>query len=221
MLTVNGQKMSKSLGNSFLPGELITGNHALLNQAYSPMSVRFFMLQSHYSSTLDFSNDALKSALKGYKKISNGIKLAKKLSYTPEEGVVFDLKQFDQVNQICENCYESMNDDFNTALTIGHLFNLLKKINLLQTGSLKHAQLGEEGFNKLVNTFILFVEEVLGLKEEKIENSEYLLKVILDFYSEAKSKKDYARVDAIRSMLKGIGIALKDMKDQIDWAYEE
>jgi cysteinyl-tRNA synthetase len=213
--------MSKSLGNSFLPEELITGNHPLLEQAYSPMTVRFFMLQSHYSSTLDFSNDALKSALKGYKRIANGIKLAKSLKFTPEEGVLADPDQLKQVNLIIDKCYEAMNDDFNTAITISHLFDLLKKINLIQTGSLKHSHLGEEGFKKLISTFIIFVEDILGIREEKIENSEYLISVILKFYADAKSKKEYDKVDQIRSMLKGIGITLKDMKNQIDWAYEE
>jgi cysteinyl-tRNA synthetase len=179
------------------------------------------MLQSHYSSTLDFSNDALMAALKGYKRLANGIKLAKSLRYQPEEGVIIEAEQMDQVNEMCENCYSSMNDDFNSAVTISHLFNLMKKINLLQTGSLKHAQLGEEGFKKLTGTFITFVEDILGLREEKIENSEYLIQVILKFYSDAKSRKEYDKVDHIRIMLKEIGITLKDMKNQIDWAYEE
>jgi cysteinyl-tRNA synthetase len=221
MLTVNGQKMSKSLGNSFLPEELITGNHPLLEQAYSPMTVRFFMLQSHYSSTLDFSNDALKSALKGYKRIANGIKLAKSLKFTPEEGVLAEPEQLNQVNQVIEKCYDAMNDDFNTAVAISHLFDLLKKINLIQTGSLKYGQLGEEGFNKLISSYITFVEDILGIREEKVGNSEYLISIILKFYADAKSKKEYEKVDQIRVMLKGIGITLKDMKNQIDWAYEE
>ncbi len=221
MLTVNGQKMSKSLGNSFLPEELITGNHPMLDQAYSPMTVRYFMLQSHYSSTLDFSNDALKSAVKGYNRIANGLKLARKLQYSPEEGIAPVPAEAEQVNRLCEKCYQSMNDDFNTAVTISHLFNLLKKINNLQTGALKYAQLGKETFDKLISTYVTFTRDILGLKEEKVDNPEFLLEIILKFYSEAKANKEYDKVDRIRAMLKGLGITLKDLKNQIDWAYEE
>ena len=221
MLTVNGQKMSKSLGNSFLPGELITGTHPLLDQAYSPMTVRYFMLQSHYSSTLDFSNEALKSAVKGYKRMANGIKLARSLSYRPEEGIETDPKETGQVDQLCDKCYQSMNDDFNTAVTISHLFNLLKKINNLQTGSLKYAQLGEDSYNLLISTFLTFTTDILGLKEEKLEKPEILLNIILKFYADAKANKEYDKVDQIRSLLKDVGITLKDLKNQIDWAYEE
>jgi len=221
MLTVNGQKMSKSLGNSFLPEELITGSHKLLDQPYSAMAVRFFMLQSHYSSTLDFSNDALKAALKGYKKIANGIKLANSLNYIEDTEIVPNETQIQQINQICENCYRAMNDDFNTAVTISHLFNLLKKINSLQTGSLRCAEIGKETFNKLIDTFLIFTKDILGIKGEKIEDQESLLKILLQFYKEAKKSKDYDKVDQIRAQLKMLGIVLKDMKNQIDWAYEE
>lgn len=221
MLTVNGQKMSKSLGNSFLPEELITGSHELLDQPYSPMTVRFFMLQSHYSSTLDFSNEALKAAMKGYKKLANGIKVAKGLKYEPAEGVSVKEKEVEQIEQICAQCYRAMNDDFNTATTISHLFNLLKKINNLHMGHLKAAELGEKTFNTLIDTFLIFVQDILGLIRETPENQEQLLNILLDFYREAKSQKAYEKVDQIRARLKEIGIVLRDMKDKIDWAYEE
>jgi len=220
MLTVNGQKMSKSLGNSFLPHELFTGNHELLDQAYSPMTVRFFMLQSHYASTLDFSNEALKAAAKGYKKLVNGLKIAKSLKHV-EENVDINEKAIQQIDQIIENCSRAMNDDFNTALAIGQLFNLLKKINSIATQNLKPAELGKDGFEKLIRTYIVWVEDILGLREEKLSNSEGILEILLRLYSEAKGQKDYEKVDEIRSMLKGQGIVLKDMKDKIDWAYEE
>lgn len=221
MLTVNGQKMSKSLGNSFLPSELISGNHPLLDRPYSPMTVRFFMLQSHYASTLDFSNEALTAANKGYKKIMNGLKLIKEMSFRPEEGIAVNPTAVEQINQICDNCYRAMNDDFNTALTIGHLFNLLKKINSLQTGALKYAELGEEGFNRLKSTFLVFVEDVLGLKEELMVNPKNLIGVLLQLYREAKEAKNYEKVDEIRGLLKNEGITLKDLKHGVDWAYEE
>ncbi len=221
MLTVNGQKMSKSLGNSFLPEQLLTGDHELLDQPYSPMTVRFFMLQSHYSSTLDFSNDALKAALKGYKKIANGIKLAKSIEFAEDGSGEPNEKQVQQIHQICDNCYNAMNDDFNTAVTISHLFNLLKKINSLQTGNLKFHEIGNDIFNKLIDTFLIFTTDILGIQEEQINDQESLLNILLQFYKEAKSLKDYDKVDQIRSELKKLGIVLKDMKNQIDWAYEE
>jgi cysteinyl-tRNA synthetase len=221
MLTVNGQKMSKSLGNSFLPEELLTGDHELLDQSYSPMTVRFFMLQSHYSSTLDFSNEALKAALKGYKKIANGLKLARSLEYVDDGGGHVNEKQVQQINQICNNCYSAMNDDFNTAVTISHLFNLLKKINSIQTGNLKPSEIGSDTFKKLIDTFLVFTKDILGIQEEKIDDQENLLKILLQFYKEAKMAKDYDKVDQIRAELKKLGIVLKDMKNEIDWAYEE
>ena len=221
MLTVNGQKMSKSLGNSFLPEELISGNHELLDQPYSPMTVRFFMLQSHYSSTLDFSNDALKAAMRGYQKLSNGIKVANTLKFESTEGVPFNEEEVQQIEKICDQCYEAMNDDFNTATTISHLFNLLKKINNLHMGNLKSAELGEKTFDKLIDTYLVFVQEILGITRETPGNQEQLLNILLDFYKEAKSQKEYDKVDLIRSRLKEIGIVLRDMKNQIDWAYEE
>lgn len=221
MLTVNGQKMSKSLGNSFLPSELITGTHPLLDKPYSPMTVRFFMLQSHYASTLDFSNEALSAANKGYKKLMNGLKLIKEMAYVAEDGVALNQQAVDQINGLADNCYRAMNDDFNTALAIGHLFNLLKKINSIQTGQLKFGEIGEDGFDKLKSTYLSFVEEILGLKEELMVEPKNLITILLTLYKDAKDSKNYEKVDEIRSLLKNEGITLKDMKKGIDWAYEE
>jgi cysteinyl-tRNA synthetase len=221
MLTVNGQKMSKSLGNSFLPEELFTGSHPLLSEAFSPMTVRFFMLQSHYSSTLDFSNEALKAAAKGYKKLINGLVLAKGMVYVPEEGVTVDDQLTTQIDGIIENCYRALNDDFNTAKAIAQLFNLLKKINSISTKSLKPAEIGEQAFTKMIETYRSLVEDVLGFKEEKPENIDGLIDILLDIYRKAKESKDYEKVDEIRASLKKYGIVLKDMKNAIGWAYEE
>ncbi len=221
MLTVNGQKMSKSLGNSFLPSQLITGEHHLLDQAYSPMTVRFFMLQSHYSSTLDFSNEALLAAQKGYKKIINGLQLVKRLDLSFSEGAPVDEKVVGQINQICDNCHSAMNDDFNTALAIGHLFNLLKKINSLHTGNLAPDAIGETAFSRLKDTYVTFVENILGLQEETPASGHQLIEALLSVYKKAKADKNYETVDFLRQELKGIGIIVKDMKTGIDWAYEE
>lgn len=221
MLTVNGQKMSKSLGNSFLPEELFTGSHDLLNEPYSPMTVRFFILQSHYSSTLDFSNDALKAAAKGYKKIINGLVLAKKLKFSKDETSDLNEKTVSQINGIIENCYRAMNDDFNTAQAIAHVFNLLKKINSISTGNLKAGEIGEEIFAKLMSTYISFVEDILGLQEEEPSDAAGFISIIIDLYKEAKGSKNYEKVDEIRSNLRQYGIVLKDMKESVGWAYEE
>ena len=221
MLTVNGQKMSKSLGNSFLPHELISGDHPMLDRGYSPMTIRFFMLQSHYSSTLDFSNDALNAAHKGWMKLNNGLRTLKELQYPENKTGEINLKQQQQVEKFCDNCYHAMNDDFNTALTLGHLFNLLKKINSLKTGQLAFTDLGEETFERLKNTFNCFCADVLGLRYESKANQENLLDVIIDEYAEAKKTRNYDKVDQLREKLRNEGIVVKDMKDAIDWSFEE
>ena len=221
MLTINGQKMSKSLGNSFLPEELFNGSHELLNEPYSPMTVRFFMLQSHYSSTLDFSNDALKAAAKGYKKMINGLVLAKNLEFVKDNSVEINEKTTGQINGIIDNCYRALNDDFNTAQAIAHIFNLLKKINSISTGNLKCSEIGEEIFNKLMGTFSSLVENVLGLREEKPTDVEGIINIIIDLYKQAKQSRDYDKVDEIRLKLKQYGVVLKDMKESVGWAYEE
>jgi cysteinyl-tRNA synthetase len=220
MITINGQKMGKSLGNFINLQELFTGNHALLEQPYSPMTIRYFILTAHYRSTLDFSNEALKAAQKGYKKIINGLKIARAMEYQPSE-IGLDQEQINQIEQQIAAAYRAMDDDFNTAQAIGHLFNLLKKINSISTGQLQAAALGSEVFAKLKETFICFVEEILGLIEEKADVQNSMLELLLRLYAEAKTARDYQKVDEIRSGLKELGFVVKDMKDKIDWAYEE
>ncbi|WP_162341172.1 cysteine--tRNA ligase [Cyclobacterium salsum] len=221
MITINGQKMGKSLGNFITLQQLFLGDHDRLEQAYSPMTVRYFILTAHYRSTLDFSNQALQSAQKGYKKLINGFRIANGLVYSEDGDVSIDEIQVGQVRQNIDAAYAAMDDDFNTAQAIGHLFNLLKKINSLYTGQLHPAQLGEEAFNELIQTYRSFISEILGLKEEKGDNQEQLLQVILDLYSRAKTARDYQKVDQIRAGLKDAGLIIKDMKDKIDWGYEE
>ncbi len=221
MLTVNGQKMSKSLGNSFLPAELFAGSHPLLEQAYSPMTVRFFMLQSQYRSTLDFSNDALKAAQKGYKRLINGLRIAKKLEFIADEAIEIDQKHVLEVEKGIQTCYDGLNDDLNTAIAIAGLFNLVKKINQLYMGQVQPAQLGESTFNLLKEQFVAITENVLGLIEEPNENVEAFAKGMLSLYREYKEAKQYDKVDEIRGYFKANGLVIKDMKTKIDWAYEE
>lgn len=219
MLTVNGQKMSKSLNNSFLPSQLFSGDHELLDQAYSPMTVRFFMLQSQYRSTLDFSNDALKAAQKGYKRLANGIRLAKMLKYTDEE-VTRDEKKIEDIEKSIQGFYDAMNDDLNTAVGIANLFNMLKYINMLNMNQVKSAALGESTFTSLLENFIVFIENVLGLKEELTEGHA-VLDGMLNLYREYKAVQNYEKVDEIRTYFKLQGLAIRDSKLRVDWAYEE
>jgi len=220
MITVNGQKMGKSLGNFINLSELFSGHHDMLEQAYSPMTVRFFILQAHYRSTLDFSNEALQAARKGYTKLMNGLNVLKKLKY-PDETEEPDAKQNEELLKLAEDCYRGMNDDLNTARTIASLFNLLKKINSLNLGQLRIEQLSRGTFDTVRTTYQELVLNVLGLQEEPLGDMEEMLDLVLQFYKEAKETKSYDKVDVIRAELKKQGIVIKDLKTGIDWAYEE
>jgi cysteinyl-tRNA synthetase len=221
MITINGQKMGKSLGNFINLQELFTGSHDLLERPYSPMTVRFFILQAHYRSTLDFGNDALLAARKGYLKLMNGLKVLNELEGPSGATSEIDPKQADQIRQIAQNCYHAMNDDLNTARVIAQLFNLLKKINGLQTGQIPMDALGEEGFALLKETYQSFVVDILGLREEKLQATEQIIATLLKLYAKAKEAKDYDEVDFIRAELQAIGASVKDMKTGISWAYDE
>ena len=220
MITINGQKMGKSLGNFITLQELFTGDHKLLESAYSPMTIRFFILQAHYRSTLDFSNEALQAAQKGYIKIANGLKILKNLEFKNEGGAVNE-KAANQIEKLCDNVLSALNDDFNTALAIGHLFNILKKINSIYTGNLSFDEIGEETFNRMKTLFIDVSQKVLGILEEGSPKVDALVNSIIKLYKGAKERKDYDLVDQIRADLKAKGIVVKDLKMGVDWAYEE
>jgi cysteinyl-tRNA synthetase len=185
------------------------------------MTIRYFILTAQYRSTLDFSNEALKAAQKGYKKIINGLRIAKQLQFNTQADIALDTEQIQQVEASITAAYRSMDDDFNTAMAIGHLFNLLKKINSVYTGQLHSAALGEKIFTQMLETYQTFVVDILGLVEEKEDNQEGLVRLLLKQYSEAKTARNYTKVDELRAGLKDMGIVVKDMKDRIDWAYEE
>jgi cysteinyl-tRNA synthetase len=221
MITINGQKMGKSLGNFITLQQLFNGAHDVLEQAYSPMTIRYFILTAHYRSTLDFSNQALQAAQKGYKKLINGLRIARKISYIDDPNFPFDAGQVEQVQRSLGAAMDAMDDDFNTAQAIGHLFNILKKINSIYTGQLGTSSFGREVFDTMIQTFDRFITELLGLVEEKLTEQEPLLNVLLQVYQEAKLARNYAKVDVIRAELKQLGIIVKDMKNKIDWAYEE
>jgi len=221
MLTMNGAKMSKSVGNVILPNEIFEGSNPLLSKPYSPMVLRFSFLQAHYGSTMDISDEALDAASKGYRKLMNGLRLIKQMEYVADDSVEKPEKQHGDIEKLVNALYRGMNDDFNTAITIAGLFNMLKKINAIYLGSTPIASYTPEAFGELKSNFIAFIEDVLGLKEEVPNIHEQAIGTILKTYAEAKEAKDYDKVDTIRADFKAMGIAVKDMKTGIDWAYEE
>jgi len=214
MLTVNGEKMSKSKGNSFLPRELFTGSHPLLAKAYSPMAVRFFMLQSHYSSTLDFSNDALIASEKGFKKLTNALSALKKITHSGKAAEDTTLSA--ELNRMIGECYTNMSDDFNTAKTLAVLFEMSAKVNDFKSGKLSTSIVSESTFNDFKNTYITFMENVLGIREEEEHNKELIdgvVKVLIELRKKARVDKNFALSDKIRDDLKSIGVQLMDGKD--------
>ena len=209
MLTVNGTRMSKSAGNGFLPGELFTGSHPLLRKGYSPMTVKFFMLQAHYRSTLDFSNDALDASEKGFRRLMNAVSLLPKL-IANEEGTV-------TIDPIRINCENAMNDDFNSPVVIAELFEAARIINTIYDGVLKISAEELEKLKTLMNDFVF---EVFGLKDEDSSNTELneVLDMVIALRKDAKENKDYATSDMIRVGLQNIGIQLKDSKEGTTWS---
>jgi cysteinyl-tRNA synthetase len=212
MLTVNGQKMSKSLGNSFLPMELFTGNHPLLTKGFTPMAVRFFMMQTHYRSTLDFSNEALTASEKGYIKLMEAYKTLQTLvaSNTSTE----DIKSLER------NCYDAMNDDLNTSVVIAQLFDAIRIIN---SANDKKVTLTQTDIDILKNIFQHFVFDVMGLKKEEETGKantalESVMKLVLDLRAKAKENKDFATSDEIRNKLTDANIQVKDGKDGVSWS---
>jgi cysteinyl-tRNA synthetase len=205
MLTVNGQKMSKSLGNSFLPEELFSGSHPLLDKGYSPMAVRFFMLQAHYRSTLDFSNEALQAAEKGFSRLMNAMLTLHKLSPSEQSSV--------DIEQLKQKVYEAMNEDLNTPVALSHLFEGVRIINSVNDGL---ETLTIQDLDKLKVLMHQFVYDILGLQQEESGQSDKLdgvMKMVLDVRKEAKSRKDFATSDLIRNKLKDIGFEIQDGKE--------
>ncbi len=210
MLTVNGARMSKSAGNGFLPGELFTGNHPLLNRGYSPMAVRFFMLQAHYRSTLDFSNEALEAADKGYKRLMNAIGLLDKI-------VPASKSNFGKLEEIKSRSYATMEVDFNSPVLIAELFEVVRIINSIHDGKLTINAADLEALKAYLQEFVF---DILGLKDDQVSDSdsmEDLMNIIINLRNEAKQNKDFVTSDRIREQLTAAGIQLKDSKDGTLW----
>lgn len=214
MITINGQKMARSLGNFITLDQLFSGDHPLLEQAFSPMTIRFFILQAHYRSTVDFSNEALRAAEKGYQRLMKGIATLNKLKPSDKSTV--------DVDTLVKHCYEALDDDLNSPVLLSHLFEGVKYINSVNDGTEK---LSDEDLKSLKKLFNDFVYDILGLKDETEGRTDEkiiagLMKIIIDLRQNAKNNKDWGASDKIREELKKTGLILKDKKEGADWEFE-
>lgn len=215
MITINGQKMGKSLGNFITLDQLFSGQNDVLEQAYSPMTVRFFILQAHYRSPLDFSNEALKAAEKGYERLMSAIEVLGHLKPSKQNTV--------HVDELYTRCFEAMDDDLNTPVLISQLFEGVRMINSIASGK---EQIGTEQLEKLKKLYHDFVFDILGLKTEgetlgkEHEVLGKVLDMVMSIRTEAKQKKDWATSDKIRDELKAAGVQVKDTKEGYEWNIE-
>ena len=219
MLTLNGKKMAKSTGNNILPREILTGENTILSKAFSASVARFFMLQAHYRSILDFSDDAIVAAEKGYKRLMEAINLLKSKAlktniilgeiFDTQSGNSFDIHKWKQL------CYDAMNDDFNTPILIAQLFEGVRFINLLNDGKEK---ISDQDLELLSNSMQTFVFDVLGLEDEKVSDGnndklEGTVNMLIEMRKQARDNKNFALSDQIRDQLIALGIQLKDGKE--------
>jgi cysteinyl-tRNA synthetase len=226
MITINGKKMGKSYNNVIKLTELFSGNHPILEKAYSPMSVRFFILQTHYRSTLNFSNEALQAAEKGLKRLMDAYEWLKQLSIDGTEATVAGGTTTNELNEkvlsLLGEFDEFMNDDFNTAKVLANMFELVPVINSLKDKSIPFSALPVATLKQLQSKMKLFVEDIFGLKAEEGTGTDVMkgiMQVLIDIRKEARAKKDWATSDKIRNQLAEIGIAIKDEKDgSMSWS---
>lgn len=224
MITIHGKKMGKSLGNFILLDEFFNGKHDSLVKAFSPMTIRFFILQAHYRSTLDFSNDALIAAEKALTKVINGLRAIKSMEYQTSDDLKPDEQLKERITKNSSDCYAGMNDDLNSAVTLAAIFDQLKIINSIKGGQISWSQLSAESFELLKRNYLTFVEDILGIDELAFSGNiqtDDMMNIILKNYRESKLKKEYEQVDAIRAAVKKMGIVIKDSKTSISWDYEE
>ncbi|MFA0962465.1 cysteine--tRNA ligase [Roseivirga sp. BDSF3-8] len=213
MVTIDQQKMAKSLGNFINLEEFFTGDHEKLEQAYTPMTVRFFLLQAHYRSTIDFSNEALKAAEKGYKRLMNSLKNVRAMEYAGKGEP--DKAWQEKISKSIQDCYTHMSDDFNTARALASLYELTSFFNEVHAGKLQPAVLGKDLFEKARATFDGMITDVMGLLpedgggEKRLEGT---VELLIELRKKAKEEKNYDVSDHIRDELKNLGIQLKDEK---------
>lgn len=218
MITINGQKMGKSLGNFITLEEMFSGTHTKLEQPYSPMTIRFFILQAHYRGTLDFSNEALKAAEKALDRMLEGWRRLQTLK--PADKSTVDVSRFRS------RCYEALNDDLNTPIVIATLFDACKIINQANDGK---AELSQADIDELKSLFSTFLVEILGIKtdivegdsDKSIEPFEKAVDLLLEIRKDAKVKKDWASSDLIRNRMEEIGFDVKDTKDGFEWSLKK
>ncbi|MDR1698246.1 MAG: cysteine--tRNA ligase [Prevotellaceae bacterium] len=212
MITIDGKKMGKSLGNFITLNEFFTGNHPLLTKAFSPMTIRFFILQAHYRSTVDFSSEALEASEKGLSRLMEGYERLKKLAAAGESTV--------ETGNLRQKCEEAMQDDLNTPVVISHLFEALKAINTIHDGK---ATISAGDLAELQSVFTLFVEDILGLQSETGNsgaNEAYkgAVDLLLQIRQQSKANKDWATADKIRNELSALGFEIKDGKENVEWS---
>ena len=215
MITINGKKMGKSLGNFITLDEFFNGTHPLLEQAYSPMTIRFFILQAHYRGTVDFSNEALKASEKALGRMLEGYRRLQELTPSAESTI--------DVSNIRRKCYEAMDDDMNTPIVIANLFDALRLVNQVKDG---HAKATQADIDELKAVFDIFLVDILGVRTEMAgsgDNGEALrpfeqaMDLLLEMRAKAKANKDWATSDLIRDRLAAIGFTVKDTKDGAEW----
>jgi cysteinyl-tRNA synthetase len=216
MIKINGQKMARSLGNFITLEELFTGNHSMLQKAYSPMTIRFFILQAHYRSELDFSNEALQASEKGLERLMNAVLTLNELAVSEKSTV--------EISPIIEKCFAALNDDLNSPIAIAHLFDGVKIINSIKAGT---ESISAEDLKELKTFYISVVFVILGLKEENIASSgesEVLsgaIELLINLRQQAKANKDWSTADKIRNDLNAIGVELKDGKSGVEWSVKK
>ncbi len=222
MITINGKKMGKSYNNVIKITELFSGEHPLLTQAYHPMTIRFNILQTHYRSTLDFSNEGLQASERAFKRLWEAYENLMKLEMPKiEQGSDQGLNK--KVIDFCNACEVNMNDDFNTAKVLANLFELAPIINSIKGGQIPKNAIDKSTFTLLQNTFKTYLEDILGLKaiknQEGDEKLDAVLHLVIEMRNEARERKDYDTSDKIRDALGKVGIQLKDGKDgKVSWS---
>lgn len=211
MLTLNGKKMSKSTGNTLLPEELFSGENEVLGRAYHPIVVRFFMMQAHYASVLDFSAEALNASEKGFTRLMEAVKMIKEVK--TNESTSFD------VDGLIQKFYDAMNDDFNTPILVAHLFDAAKFIQAVQSGKETISAADREKLSEALNAFVF---DILGLTEISEDHSDNgsldtVMELVLQMRQQARENKDWTTADAIRDKLNEANIVVKDEKDGATW----
>ncbi len=220
MITVNGKKMGKSYNNQITLTQMFSGEHPLLTQAFSPMVIRFFILQTHYRSTLDFSSEALVAAEKGMKKLFEAFEVLKKMEIGNTEKPV-DEELDAKINKLVDEFEEFINDDFNTAKVLANMFEIVPVINSIKDKLINPDAISSATFKKLKENFTIYLEQILGLKDPTESSAQLsgIMDLLIEIRKEAKSKKDFFTSDKIRKQLAGLGIEMKDEKDgTINWS---